>query len=431
VKSVIVLGAQWGDEGKGKIVDIYSEFADTIVRPTGGNNAGHTLVVKGEKHIFHLIPSGILHPGKKCVIANGVVIDPKVLLMEIDRLKERGYLKDDSQLKIGLLANIILPYHIRLDKAREEKLGNRKIGTTARGIGPCYEDKIARIGIRACDLVRPETFAEKLRANLDLKNYLLKNYFGGEEIPFQATLDEYLAYGERLKPYLIDTSLFVDQEFRRGAKVLFEGAQGTLLDIDHGTYPFVTSSNTTAGGACTGSGVGPTKIGCVIGVSKAYATRVGGGPFPTELFDDEGQKIRDRGNEYGSTTGRPRRCGWFDAPVVRYANRLNGLGGVALTKLDVLSGLPRLKVCVAYEIGGVRRDEVPLSLADFEAAKPVYEEVEGWKEDISTSREFNDLPKAAKKYVLMLEEITGVEMSLVSVGADRNQTIIRRNPFRA
>ncbi|MFA6147198.1 MAG: adenylosuccinate synthase [bacterium] len=431
MKSVIVLGAQWGDEGKGKIVDIYSEFADTIVRPTGGNNAGHTLVVKGEKHIFHLIPSGILHPGKKCVIANGVVIDPKVLLMEIDRLKERGYLKDDSQLKIGLLANIILPYHIRLDKAREEKLGNRKIGTTARGIGPCYEDKIARIGIRACDLVRPETFAEKLRANLDLKNYLLKNYFGGEEIPFQATLDEYLAYGERLKPYLIDTSLFVDQEFRRGAKVLFEGAQGTLLDIDHGTYPFVTSSNTTAGGACTGSGVGPTKIGCVIGVSKAYATRVGGGPFPTELFDDEGQKIRDRGNEYGSTTGRPRRCGWFDAPVVRYANRLNGLGGVALTKLDVLSGLPRLKVCVAYEIGGVRRDEVPLSLADFEAAKPVYEEVEGWKEDISTSREFNDLPKAAKKYVLMLEEITGVEMSLVSVGADRNQTIIRRNPFRA
>ncbi|GAB4234743.1 MAG: adenylosuccinate synthase [Deltaproteobacteria bacterium] len=431
MKSVIVLGAQWGDEGKGKIVDIYSEFADTIVRPTGGNNAGHTLVVKGEKFVFHLIPSGILHPGKKCVIANGTVIDPKVVLSEIDRLKERGHLKDDSQLKIGLLANIILPYHVRLDKAREEKLGDRKIGTTARGIGPCYEDKIARIGIRACDLVRPETFAEKLRANLELKNFLLKNYFGGEEVPFQATLDEYLAFGERLKPYLIDTSLFLHQEFQRGAKVLFEGAQGTLLDIDHGTYPFVTSSNTTAGGACTGSGVGPTKVGAVIGVSKAYATRVGGGPFPTELFDEEGQKIRDRGNEYGSTTGRPRRCGWFDAPVVRYAHRLNGLAGVALTKLDVLTGLPRLKVCVAYEIGGVRRDEVPLSLPDFEAAKPVYEEVEGWKEDLSTAREFHDLPKAARKYVQMLEEITGVEVSLVSVGADRNQTIIRRNPFRA
>jgi len=431
LKSVIVLGAQWGDEGKGKIVDIYSEFADTIVRATGGNNAGHTLVVKGEKFIFHLIPSGILHPGKKCVIANGVVIDPKVLLMEIDRLKERGYVKDDAQLKIGLLANIILPYHIRLDKAREEKLGNRKIGTTARGIGPCYEDKIARIGIRACDLVRPDTFTEKLRANLDLKNFLLKNYFGGEEVPFQATVDEYLAYGERLKPYLIDTSLFINQEFKRGAKVLFEGAQGTLLDIDHGTYPFVTSSNTTAGGACTGSGVGPTKVSGVVGVSKAYATRVGGGPFPTELLDEEGQKIRDRGNEYGSTTGRPRRCGWFDAPVVRYANRLNALSGVALTKLDVLSGLSRLKVCVAYEIGGVRQDEVPLSLADFEAAKPLYEEVEGWKEDITTAREFNDLPKAARKYVQMLEEVTGVEVSLVSVGPDRNQTIIRRNPFRA
>jgi adenylosuccinate synthase len=431
VKSVIVLGAQWGDEGKGKIVDIYSEFSDTIVRPTGGNNAGHTLVVKGEKFIFHLIPSGILHPGKKCVIANGVVIDPKVLLMEIDRLKERGYLKDDAQLKVGLLANIILPYHILLDKAREEKLGDRKIGTTARGIGPCYEDKIARVGIRACDLLRPESFAEKLRANLEAKNFLLKNYFGGEEVPFQRTCDEYLAYGERLKTYLIDTSLFINDEIAQGAKVLFEGAQGTLLDIDHGTYPFVTSTNTTAGGACTGSGVGPTKIGAVIGVSKAYATRVGGGPFPTEMFDEEGQKIRDRGNEYGSTTGRPRRCGWFDAPVVRYANRLNGLAGVALTKLDVLSGLPSVKVCVAYEIDGVRRDQVPLLLAEFAAAKPVYEQLEGWKEDISTAREFDDLPKAARKYVRKIEEITAVEVALVSVGPDRNQTIVRRNPFRA
>jgi adenylosuccinate synthase len=431
VKSVIVIGAQWGDEGKGKIVDIYSEFADTIVRPTGGNNAGHTLVVKGEKFIFHLIPSGILHPGTKCVISNGVVVDPKVLLSEIDRLKERGFLKDDAQLKIGLLANVILPYHILLDKAREERLGTRKIGTTARGIGPCYEDKIARTGIRLCDLVRPNAFAEKLRAGLELKNYLLKNYYGAGEVPFQATYEEYLGYGERLSVHLIDTSLFINEEIQRGAKILFEGAQGTLLDIDHGTYPFVTSSNTTAGGACTGSGVSPTKIGAVIGVSKAYATRVGGGPFPTELLDEEGQGIRDRGNEYGSTTGRPRRCGWFDAPVVRYAARLNGLSGVALTKLDVLSGMPRLQVCVSYEVDGIRRDEVPMSLEEFEAAKPVYEQVEGWKEDITSAREFGDLPKAARKYVNMLEEVTGVEISLVSVGADRNQTIIRKNPFRA
>jgi len=431
LKSVIVVGAQWGDEGKGKIVDIYSEFADTIVRPTGGNNAGHTLVVKGEKFVFHLIPSGILHPGKKCVISNGVVVDPKVLLSEIDRLKGRGYLKDDGQLKVGLLANIIFPYHILLDTAREEKLGSRKIGTTARGIGPCYEDKIARTGIRACDLIRPKALEEKLHASLELKNFLLKNYYGVREVPFQATFEEYLAYGERLKVYFIDTSQFINDEIQQGAKVLFEGAQGTLLDIDHGTYPFVTSSNTTAGGACTGSGVSPTKISAVIGVSKAYATRVGGGPFPTELFDEEGQGIRDRGNEYGSTTGRPRRCGWFDAPVVRYAARLNGLAGVALTKLDVLSGLPSVKMCVAYEIDGVRREQVPLSLTEFEAAKPVYEQVEGWKEDISSAREFGDLPKAARKYVQMIEEVTAVEVSLVSVGPDRNQTIIRRNPFRA
>ncbi|MCL5966291.1 MAG: adenylosuccinate synthase [Deltaproteobacteria bacterium] len=430
MKTIIVLGAQWGDEGKGKIVDIYSEFADMVVRATGGNNAGHTLVVRGEKFIFHLIPSGILHPGKKCVIGNGVVIDPKVLLAEIDRLKERGYLKDDGQLKVGLLANVILPYHIVLDRAREEKLGSRKIGTTARGIGPCYEDKIARTGIRVCDLIRPETFAEKLSAALDLKNFLLEGYYGAEKVPFEATYEEYLRYGERLKPYLVDTSHYLNEEIQKGAKILFEGAQGTLLDIDHGTYPYVTSSNTTAGGLCTGSGVAPTRISGVIGVSKAYATRVGGGPFPTELFDEEGQIIRDRGHEYGSTTGRPRRCGWFDAPIVRYAHRLNALTGLALTKLDVLTGLPRIKVCVAYEIGGSRRDEVPLSLDEFTSAVPICEQVEGWKEDISQAREFGDLPKAAQKYVKMIEEVTGVEVSLVSVGADRNQTIIRKNPFR-
>jgi len=431
LKNIIVLGAQWGDEGKGKIVDIYSEFADTIARPTGGNNAGHTLVVREEKHVFHLIPSGILHPGKKCVITNGVVIDPKVLLSEIDKLKSRDYLKDDAQLRVSELAHIILPYHIVLDRVQEERLGSRKIGTTARGIGPCYEDKIARTGIRACDLVHHEIFAEKLRANLDLKNFLLKNYYGAEEVDFQTTLDEYLAYGERLRPFLIDTSLFLNEEIHRGAKVLFEGAQGTLLDIDHGTYPFVTSSNTTAGGLCTGSGVPPTKISGVIGVAKAYITRVGGGPLATELFDDEGQKIRERGCEYGATTGRPRRCGWFDAPVVRYAHRLNALSGIALTKLDVLSGLPLVKVCIAYDIDGVRREDVPLTVTEYEKAVPVYEEMEGWMEDLSDAREVGDLPKAAQKYVRRLEELTGVEITLISVGADRNQTIMRKNPFRA
>lgn len=431
MKNIIVLGAQWGDEGKGKIVDIYSEFADTVVRATGGNNAGHTLVVGGEKFIFHLIPSGVLHAGKKCVIGNGVVVDPRVLLSEIDKLHFRGYLQDVSQLKVGLLSHIILPYHILLDRAREEKLGNRKIGTTARGIGPCYEDKAARSGIRACDLLEPGILEEKLRANLDVKNHLLKSYFGAEEVPFEATLEEYLRCGERMAPYLDDTSLFLSEEIRRGAKILFEGAQGTLLDIDHGTYPFVTSSNTTAGGLCTGSGVPPTKIGGVIGVSKAYTTRVGGGPFPTELLDEEGQWIRDRGGEYGSTTGRPRRCGWFDAPVVRYAKRLSGLNGLALTKLDVLTGLPRIRVCVAYEIDGVRREEVPLSMTEFGKIVPVYEQVGGWSEEISTAREFDDLPKAAQRYVRLLEEVTGVETALVSVGPDRNQTILRKNPFRA
>ena len=431
MKNIIVLGAQWGDEGKGKVVDIYSDFADTVVRATGGNNAGHTLVVRGEKFVFHLIPSGILHPGKKCVITNGVVVDPKVLLTEIDRLKSRDYLKDDSQLRISYLAHIILPYHIALDQVREERLGSRKIGTTARGIGPCYEDKIARTGIRACDLVHADVFSELLRANLELKNFLLKHYYNAGEIDFSSTLDEYLSYGERIRPYLIDTSLFLNEEIQRGAKVLFEGAQGALLDIDHGTYPFVTSSNTTAGGLCTGSGVSPTRISGVIGVAKAYITRVGGGPFPTELFDDMGQKIRDRGWEYGSTTGRPRRCGWFDAPVLRYAHRLNALSGIALTKLDVLSGLPHVRICTAYEIDGARREEIPLTLSELERAVPVYEQMEGWKEDLSDAREFGDLPKAAQKYVRRLEEVSGVEITLVSVGADRNQTIVRKNPFRA
>ena len=431
MKSVVVVGAQWGDEGKGKIVDIYSEFADTIVRSTGGNNAGHTLIVKGDKFVFHLIPSGILHQGKKCVISNGVVIDPKVLFSEIDRLKKRGYLSDDSQLKVGLLANIILPYHIVLDNSKEGKLGDKKIGTTARGIGPCYEDKIARMGVRACDLIRPKVFEEKLRANLEVKNFLLKNYYGAPEVDFQETYDEYLAHGERLKQHLVDTSLFINREVQRGAKILFEGAQGTLLDVDHGTYPYVTSSNTTTGGICTGAGVGPNVIGSVIGVSKAYVTRVGGGPFPTESCDDEGRMMRDRGQEYGATTGRPRRCGWFDAPTIRYAARLNGLSSMALTKMDVFTGFPRIKVCVAYDIEGTRMEEVPMSLQEFEAARPIYEELEGWKEDISGARSFGDLPKAAQRYIRMLEEAVDVEVSLISVGADRNETIMRRNPFRA
>lgn len=430
MKSVVVLGAQWGDEGKGKVVDIYSEFADIIVRFQGGNNAGHTLVIGGEKFIFHLIPSGILHLNKKCVIGNGVVVDPGVLLQEKARLKEKGILDDDTRLLLSHIANIIMPYHIALDKAKEEKLGTRKLGTTARGIGPCYADKMARVGIRVCDLLKPAIFLDKLKNVLDLHNFVLTGYYGQNPIDLEQVYEEYLKYGELLKPHIVDTSLFLDREIKKGAKVLFEGAQGAMLDVDHGTYPFVTSSNTVVGAIATGAGVAVKMREVVIGVVKAYTTRVGGGPFPTELFDEDGQFIRDAGNEYGSTTGRPRRCAWFDAMVVNYAARINNFDGLALTKIDVLTGLPKLKICVGYELDGQPLEDLTPEIDLLERVKPVYEELEGWTDDISGAKKFSDLSKAAQKYVRRIEDLTGIPIVMVSVGPDRNSTIIRKNPFR-
>ncbi len=430
MSSVAVLGAQWGDEGKGKVVDIYSEFADIIVRFQGGNNAGHTLVIGEEKFIFHLIPSGILHKNKTCVIGNGVVVDPAVLLQEIGKLKKKGVFSDDSRLLLSHIANVIMPYHVALDRAREDKLGEKKLGTTSRGIGPCYADKMARVGIRVADLLKPQILKDKLTNILDLHNFLLTGYYGQPPVDLERVYDEYLQYGELLKPHIVDTSLFLDNEMRKGAKILFEGAQGAMLDVDHGTYPFVTSSNTVVGSVATGAGISVKVRETVIGVAKAYTTRVGGGPFPTELFDDDGQYIRDAGNEYGSTTGRPRRCAWFDAMVVNYAARLNRFDGLALTKIDVLTGLARIKICVGYRMNGEIIDHLTPEVDLLERVEPVYEELDGWSEDITTAKEFSDLTKQARKYIRRIEELTGIPIVMVSVGPERNSTIIRKNPFR-
>ncbi len=430
MSSVAVLGAQWGDEGKGKVVDIYSEFADIIVRFQGGNNAGHTLVIGEEKFIFHLIPSGILHKNKTCVIGNGVVVDPAVLLQEIGKLKKKGVFSDDSRLLLSHIANVIMSYHVALDRAREDKLGEKKLGTTSRGIGPCYADKMARVGIRVADLLKPQILKDKLTNILDLHNFLLTGYYGQPPVDLERVYDEYLQYGELLKPHIVDTSLFLDNEMRKGAKILFEGAQGAMLDVDHGTYPFVTSSNTVVGSVATGAGISVKVRETVIGVAKAYTTRVGGGPFPTELFDDDGQYIRDAGNEYGSTTGRPRRCAWFDAMVVNYAARLNRFDGLALTKIDVLTGLARIKICVGYRMNGEIIDHLTPEVDLLERVEPVYEELDGWSEDITTAKEFSDLTKQARKYIRRIEELTGIPIVMVSVGPERNSTIIRKNPFR-
>ena len=430
MKNVVVLGAQWGDEGKGKIVDVYSEFADIVVRFQGGNNAGHTLVIDNETYIFHLVPSGILHRGKHCVIGNGVVIDPSVLLLEIGKLTEKGVLEDRSRLKASHLAHVIMPYHIAFDMAREEKLGSGKIGTTSRGIGPCYEDKVARIGIRLGDLISPELFSEKLERVLDYKNFSLSNYFEKPPVDFPSVRDEYLEMGRRLMPHITDTSGYLARELRIGSKVLFEGAQGTMLDVDHGTYPYVTSSNTVVGEVAVGAGVSLKKVGSVIGVAKAYTTRVGGGPFPTELFGDEGEFLRDAGKEFGSTTGRPRRCGWLDTFALSYASRLNDFDGLAITKIDVLTGLPVLKICVGYEVEGEVVDALDPRIEFLEKATPLYEELDGWDEDIRSAKEFSDLPKQAQRYIRRVEELTGIDVILVSVGPDRNESILRKNPFR-
>ena len=427
--NVVVIGAQWGDEGKGKVVDIYTEFADDVVRYQGGNNAGHTLVVGDEKVILHLIPSGILHDGKRCVIGNGVVLDPEVFIREITKLKAGGYLKDDKMLLLSEALHIIMPYHKRIDIARERKSGAKKIGTTGRGIGPAYEDKIGRRGIRLMDLLDEKAFTRKVKEVLEEKNLILKELLGDEPFTFEEIYNEYMGYAETLRKYAADTSLILHQEIKAGKSLLFEGAQGTLLDVDHGTYPYVTSSSTCSGGACTGSGVSPREIHEVIGISKAYATRVGSGPFPTELLEETGEMLRKAGNEFGSTTGRPRRCGWFDALVARYAVRINGLSGIAITKLDVLSGLETIKVCTGYTYQGQVLDEIPASLEVIEQCVPIYEELPGWTEDITGARSMTDLPKNARDYVARVEELSGAPVVLVSVGPRRDETIVLRNPF--
>ena len=410
---VVIVGAQWGDEGKGKVVDLYTEHADVVARYGGGANAGHTLVVDGKKLVTHLIPSGVLRAGKTCVLGDGMVVDPQTLLEEIADVKTRGLLADDADLLVGRRAHVILPYHQDIDRLREAGAG--ALGTTKRGIGPAYEAKVGRRGIRIGDLVRPARLRTLLQQNLDEVNPYLER-LGGARMELEPLHDTAIAHGVMLERWIGDASRFVHDAIRRGKSVLAEGAQGALLDIDHGTYPFVTSSSTLAGGACTGLGIGPTAVGAVIGITKAYATRVGGGPFPTELPGEEGERLRQAGGEFGATTGRPRRCGWLDIPGLRLAARTNGMTGLALTKLDVLRGVRPLRMCVAYRLDGETLDELPLDVADLERAEPVYETHEGWAEDTQAVRDLDDL--------------LGVPLFLVSVGPNRAETIVLKNPFR-
>lgn len=420
--AVIVLGAQWGDEGKGKATDQLGQRTDVVVKFNGGNNAGHTVVVDGEKYALHLLPAGILSKGVTPLIGNGVVVDLSVLFDEMEQISARGV--DCSKLRISAAAHIIPPYNRLVDNASEKLLGDKQIGTTGRGIGPTYADKMNRIGIRIQDLFDPPTLEQKVRSALAQKNPLLESV-GMETLDPEEVTRELLSYADRVRPMVVDASLLVNDALDEGKTVLFEGGQATMLDIDHGTYPFVTSSNPTAGGALTGTGVGPTRIDRVVGVAKAYTTRVGEGPFPTELTDEVGDELRKRGGEFGVTTGRPRRTGWFDAVVVRYASRVNGLTDLCLTKLDVLTGYDTIPVCVAYEVNGQRLDEMPMNQSDFEAATPIYEEMPGWNDDISGVRTFEDLPQKAQEYVLRLEELSKCRISSIGVGAGREAIIVR------
>ncbi|MFT3709622.1 MAG: adenylosuccinate synthase [Archangium sp.] len=434
--NVVVVGAQWGDEGKGKIVDLLTEHAQVVVRFQGGNNAGHTLVVGGQKTVLHLIPSGVLHPGKTCVIGNGCVIDPTVLMKEIDGLRSRGFLQDASQLMISEHAHVICAWHKHLDLLREKSRGGSAIGTTGRGIGPAYEDKVARRGIRVRDLLDGDRLRKRVKERLpdvlEELTRLARNAKAEEPLlDVEAIVQEMLVLGSRLKEFVGDASLHLAEQVRKGTRILFEGAQGTLLDVDHGTYPFVTSSNTVAGNAAVGSGLGPTVIDRVLGITKAYTTRVGGGPFPTELTDATGERLRKVGDEFGATTGRPRRCGWLDTVVLRYAARVNGLWGLALTKMDVLSGLETLKICTAYELDGKKLTELPCDLEDFSRVQPVYEELPGWEQKLAGARTFDDLPAAAQRYVRRIEELVSVPVTCVSVGAERGETMVLQNPFRS
>ena len=421
--AVVLVGAQWGDEGKGKATDLLGDRVDYVVRYQGGNNAGHTVVIGDKKFALHLLPSGILTPGCIPVIGNGVVVDLEVLFREIDGLNEKGV--DTSKLLISANAHIITPYHVTVDKVSERFLGKRAIGTTGRGIGPTYGDKIGRLGIRVQDLFDVSILTQKVEGALHQKNELLVKVYNRAAVKTSDVVEHLLSFAERLRPMVADTSLVLNRALDEGKTVLLEGGQGTLLDVDHGTYPFVTSSSPISGGATTGSGIGPTKISGVIGILKAYTTRVGAGPFPTELFDEWGEYLRKQGGEVGTTTGRERRCGWFDAPIARYATRINGLTDIFLTKLDVLSGIKEIPVCVAYEVDGKRVDEVPVSQTDFHHAKPIYEMFPGWEEDITSVKSFEELPQNAQDYVLALEKMSGTRISAIGVGPDRNATLVR------
>lgn len=423
--AIVVIGAQWGDEGKGKATDQLGAQVDYVVKFNGGNNAGHTVVIGDEKYALHLLPSGILSPGVTPVIANGVVVDVEVLFQELDALIARGV--DVSRLKVSSAAHVIAPYNRTIDKVTERFLGKRKIGTTGRGIGPTYADKINRVGIRVQDLFDEKILRQKVEGALDQKNHLLVKVYNRRAITVDETVEELLSYAERLRPMVADTSLLLNDALDQDKVVLFEGGQATMLDVDHGTYPFVTSSNPTAGGVCTGAGIGPTRIDRVVGVIKAYTTRVGEGPFPTELFDEMGDFLQTTGGEFGVTTGRSRRCGWYDAVIARFSTRVNGLTDFVLTKLDVLTGLEQIPVCVAYDVNGERFDEMPADQSAFHHAKPIYEYFDGWTEDITGARTFEDLPVNAQKYVLALEEMSGSRMSAIGVGPDRIETIVRHS----
>lgn len=428
MSNIVIVGTQWGDEGKGKVVDLLAEHADMVVRFQGGNNAGHTMVVEGEQFISHLVPSGILQ-GKTCFIGNGLVVDPAVLLEEIDYLTSKGVDISPNKMKISEKAHLIMPYHRAVDNARERMKGDKKIGTTGRGIGPCYEDKATRRGVRFVELLNQEVFREKVATILDEKNFYLKNYMDAEPLDLEPILAEYKAYSERLAPYVTNVSVVLSDGMKAGGQVLFEGAQGTHLDIDHGTYPYVTSSSTVAGNACSGSGVGPGKITDIIGIVKAYTTRVGEGPFPSELFDDVGDAIQQKGVEFGATTGRKRRCGWLDTVILENAVRLNSLSGLAITKLDVLGGLDEIKICTAYDYEGQRLEHFPTDLDVLAACQPVYENHPGWAEDISGVRQYEDLPENARKYLERIQELAATPIQIVSVGPGRDETIVLDNPY--
>jgi adenylosuccinate synthase len=423
--AVVIIGAQWGDEGKGKATDLLAGRIDYVVKFNGGNNAGHTVVIGDKKYALHLLPSGILTEGVTPVIANGVVIDLEVLFAELEALTARGV--DVSKLMVSANAHVITHYHRTLDRVTERFLGKKQIGTTGRGIGPTYADKINRVGIRIQDVFDENILRQKVEGALDLKNHVLLKVYNRRAITVDEVVEDLLSYADRLRPMVADTALELDRALSAGKTVLFEGGQATMLDVDHGTYPFVTSSNATAGGAATGAGIGPGRIERVIGIVKAYTTRVGAGPFPTELHDEAGEWLRSHGFEFGTTTGRPRRTGWYDAPIARYSARINGVTDYVMTKLDVLTGLEKIPVCVAYEVDGQRVDEVPVSQSDFHHAKPIYEEFPGWDEDITGAREFSDLPKAAQEYVLAIEAMSGSRISAVGVGPERDAVVVRQD----